>query len=149
MSTATLNDSLRKRKLLSGLREKLAEFKALAEEKNRLGNTYDVRKGEVLPELVEVDGYNGNGVLFEFEGREYAAIASKPAPEKFWDEAKLTEYLKDKGLYGKATTSVLDPLKLESLMASGQLDRAELAKLQIEKEKSPSVRFINPKPESQ
>jgi hypothetical protein len=133
---------------LNALRVKLANAKAAAEQKRQAENIYKEVAGDAMPDLLLVDGKNGSGVRFEYEGKEYAAIVCQPDSQWHWDPAPLVEYLKSIGKFDDVSVTVLDPEKLESEMAAGNIDRKKMKKFQVEKPATPYVKFINPKPDS-
>lgn len=144
----TLTESVKTSRLLTGLRAKLVYVKAAAEAKRLSENTYKEQAANALADLLEVDGPNGSGVRFVYEDKEYAAFACQPSSEWTWDAAPLVEWLKDNGFFDRVSVTVVDPEKLESEMAVGNIKRSDLEKFQVEKERSPYVKFINPKPDS-
>lgn len=141
---------MRDSRLLAGLREQLADLKRLSVAASQA----EVQRKEVgavtLANLREVDGDNGPGVRFDYDGVELAAYAYQPDTRKVWDTENLVEFLKKKGLWTDAVTvATLDPQKLEIEMAAGHIKRSDLARFQIDdKPGTPYVKFMNPKPES-
>lgn len=137
------------RRLLGGLRRKLADLKRLSILKSQTEAQYKEFAAPALADLFETDGPNGNGVKFELDGVEYAAIACQPTPGKLWDAQPLIEWLKANGHWAKVSTEVLDPQKLQAEIAAGNIPEKRVAKFQIDEEpKKPYVKFINPKPDS-
>lgn len=138
-----------RQRLLGGLRRKLADVKRLSILKSQTATQYDEFAAPALLELLEVDGPNGNGVKFELDGVEHAAIACQADGGKFWDAEPLIEWLKANGHWAKVSMEVLDPQKLQAEIAAGNIPQKRVAKFQIEGEKKkPYVKFIKPKPES-
>jgi hypothetical protein len=144
----SVTDDIRASRLLTGLRDKLATAKR-ASENSAAAETYrkEVHK-DALVDLEELDGRNGSGVRFQHEDRELAAFVCQPEDELIWDAAALTEHLKKIGKYDAVCVTVIDPEKLESEMAAGNIKRASLKKFQIAKPRAAYLKFINPKPES-
>jgi hypothetical protein len=140
--------TVHKRRALEALRGRLAEYKRAALNKAQAEGYRAELAQRTLEEMAAVDGYNGNGVRFQYEGQELAAFACQPEPEKYWDPAKLVEHLKKTGVWDRVSTTVLDPQKLEAEIASGNIRRSSLDKFIVQKPKSPYVKFINPKPDS-
>ncbi|HWV46848.1 MAG TPA: hypothetical protein VN039_12660 [Nitrospira sp.] len=151
MSTHTDSRSMiDNRRLLSGLKRKLADLKRLSILKSQTESQYKEFSAPALSELVEADGFNGRGVRFELDGVEYAAIACQPTPGKLWNAEPLIEWLKKNGHWSNVSTEVLDPHKLQAEIAAGNIPQRSVAKFQIDEEpKKPYVKFINPKPDSQ
>lgn len=151
MSGKTLEDALRSRTsraLIDGLRAKLAELKAFSAQKATAESLHKKAAAEILPELKEIDGENGPGVRFEYEGREYAAFVCQPEPEQVWNAAPLVQWLKDNGHWDSVSVTVLDPQKLEAELAAGNINRGKLARFIVKKPRTPYVKFGNPKPDS-
>lgn len=144
----TISEGLRTNRLLSALKEKLPSVKAAAENKRHAENVYKEVATDALSDLVAVDGLNGDGVRFEYGDKEYAAFVCQPEPERIWDSAPLVEWLKDNGFWDSVSVTVVDPEKLESEMAAGNIKRSDLDGFQIEKQRSAYVKFINPRPGS-
>ena len=144
----SLTDDIRKVRVLDALREKLKLAKVASVNASQTESSRKEVHADAVKDLAEIDGKNGNGVRFDYYGTELAAFVCQPEPELIWDAAPLIEYLQKVGLYDKVSTVVLDPEKLESEMAAGNIKRATLKKFQIEKPRSPYLKFINPRPES-
>lgn len=141
-------EEINKSRLLATLREKLATAKqasvsAAAAEVYRK----EVHK-DAVTDLEVLDGKNGSGVRFTHEGRELAAYVCQPEDELIWDAAPLTEHLKKIGKYDAVSVVVIDPEKLESEIAAGNIKRASLKKFQVAKPRAAYLKFINPKPDS-
>ena len=142
-------ETLNKNRVLSKLREKLSGAKMLSVTASQAEVARKEAAAQALKDLIEVDGVNGNGVRFEFEGNELAAFACQPDPGKYWDGAPLIEWLKANGHWEKVRVTTLDPAKLEAELAAGNIKRDDIAKFQVTGEpKAPSVKWINPKPQS-
>lgn len=149
MTITSPAETVRKNRLLSALREKLAHAKSLSVVASQAEVSRKEASAMALEDLIEVDGLNGNGVRFEFEGKELAAFACQPDPGKFWDGAPLIEWLKANGYWKSVSVTTLDPAKLEAEIAAGNIKRVDVEKFQVTGEpKAPSVKWINPKPES-
>lgn len=132
------------------LREKLAVAKALSEAASQADVARKEASAMALSLLVDMDGINGNGVRFEHEGKELAAFACQPKSEKFWDGAPLIEWLKENNLWDLVSVTTLDPAKLEAEIAAGNIKREDVEKFQVTGDpKAVSVKWINPKPDSQ
>lgn len=144
----SVTDDIRASRLLFGLRDKLAAAKRASENQTEAENYRKEVHKDALTDLAEVDGKNGSGVRFSYEDRELAAFVCAPADELTWDAAALTEHLKKIGKYDAVSVTVIDPEKLESEMAAGNIKRATLKKFQVAKPRTPYLKFINPKPES-
>lgn len=141
---------IQRSRLLRELKESLLpNMKRASNEKKDAEAGYKDTASAVLPVIVEVNGINGTGVRFEYEGQEYAAYVCQPEPAKLWDAAPLIEYLKENGHWQKVSQRVLDPMMLEAQMAAGNIKREDLEKFQVSQEPGkPYVKWINPKPES-
>lgn len=144
----SVTDSVRNARVLNALRRKLEVLKAAAEDKRATEGVYKQASADALADLLTVEGPNGDGVRFMYQDKEYAAFACKPSSEWTWDAALLVEWLKENGVFDRVSVTVVDPEKLESEMAAGNIKRSDLDKFQVEKERSAYVKFINPRPES-
>lgn len=144
----SVTDSVRNARVLNALRRKLEVLKAAAEDKRATEGVYKQASADALADLLTVEGPNGDGVRFMYQDKEYAAFACKPQSEMIWDAAPLVEWLKENGVFDRVSVTVVDPEKLESEMAAGNIKRSDLDKFQVEKERSAYVKFINPRPES-
>lgn len=144
----SITDTLKTSRTLAAVKSKLVTLKAVAENKRAAEVAYKEAAADVFPDLLELDGTNGSGVRFEYEGAEFAGYVCAPVPERIWDPAPLVEYLKEKGYFDSVSVTVVDPEKLESEMAAGNIKREELDKFQIEKPRTPYLKIINPKPDS-
>lgn len=144
----SVTDDIRTSRLLAGLRDKLAAAKR-ASENSASAEVFrkEVHK-DAITDLTEVDGKNGNGVRFQYEDRELAAFVCAPEDELTWDAAALTAHLKKIGKYDDVCVTVIDPEKLESEMAAGNIRRSTLKRFQVAKPRTPYLKFINPKPDS-
>jgi len=142
-------ETMKNRRLLNGLRDKLFSAKAASEAKNMADTRYKEISADALGDLIAVDGLNGTGVRFEYGDKEVAAFACQPDAGKYWDAAPLIEWLTEHGYWAQVSTTQLDPIKLEAEIASGNIKRADVEKFQVTGEpKKPYVKFINPKPDS-
>lgn len=143
-------ETLRKNRILPTLRGRLAMAKALSEAASQAEVARKEASALALEGLIEVDGVNGNGVRFEHDGKELAAFACQPKSEKFWDGAPLIEWLKENNLWDQVSVTTLDPAKLEAELAAGNIKREDVEKFQLTGDpKAVSVKWINPKPDSQ
>lgn len=148
MNTAA--QKLFKDRSLSALRGSLAQAKALSEAASQAEVMRKEASAMALALLIDVDGVNGNGVRFEHDGKELAAFACQPKSEKFWDGAPLIEWLKEKNFWDSVSVTTLDPAKLEAELAAGNIKREDVEKFQVTGDpKAVSVKWINPKPDSQ
>lgn len=148
---AAATEEVKKQRMLNGLRDMLSSLKGLRIGEKQAAEASKEYAAQIKPLLEDVDGLNGGGVRFEFEGVEYAALVCQPDAGKIWDAAPLIEHLKQSpALWRKVSTTVLDPMKLEAEMAAGNINREELLKFQIpDKLKASYIKFVNAKPESQ
>lgn len=144
----SVTENIGKSRVLDRLRYMLATAKGAAEQKRTAENLYKEAAADVLSDLRELDGVNGSGVRFQWEDKEYAGYVCQPEDELVWDAAALTEYLKKIGRYDAVSVTVLDPEKLESELAAGNIRRASLEKFQVRKSSTPYLKFMNPKPDS-
>ena len=135
--------------VLDKLRAKLADLKAVSAVKSDAETQYKDLAADIIPELRELGGGdNGPGVRLEWGGKEWAAFVCQPEPEQTWDAAPLIEWLKENGHWATVSTTVLDPQKLETEMAAGNIDRRKLAKFIVKTPRKPYVKWGNPKPDS-
>lgn len=144
----SVTDDIRTSRILAVLRDKLAAAKRASENQASAENYRKEVHKDALKDLEELDGRNGSGVRFEYGDRELAAYVCAPEDELTWDAAALTDHLKKIGKYDDVCVTVIDPEKLESEMAAGNIKRATLKKFQVAKPRTPYLKFINPKPES-
>lgn len=144
----SITEEINKSRTLERLRYMLSTAKGAAENKRKAESLYKEAAADALSDLEVLDGKNGSGVRFEWEDKEYAAIVCAPEDELVWDAARLTEHLKNIGKYEDVCVTVIDPEKLESEIAAGNIKRATLKKFQVAKPRTPYLKFINPKPDS-
>lgn len=144
----TIAENVRNSRTLNLLRYKLETVKGTAENKRKAETLYKEAAADALADLLTLDGPNGDGIRFNYEDKEYAAFACQPSSEWTWDAAPLVEWLKENGFFDRVSVTVVDPEKLESEMAAGNINREYLEKFMVEKERSAYVKFINPRPES-
>jgi hypothetical protein len=152
MVATDIAESIKASRTIEALRGTLRTLYMATLAKKDAQAMYDEIATGVKQDLAAVDGENGDGVRFvDHTGAERAAILSKPKDEISWDVAKTAQKLRERGLWDKCSTRVLDPNKLASEIAAGTVafTEDELSELQvITKSISPSVRFVNSKPDS-
>lgn len=144
----SVTNDIRNSRVLDRLRYKLQTAKGAAEHKRKSENLYKEASADALSDLRELDGANGPGVRFEWEGKEYAGYVCQPEDALIWDAARLTEHLMKIGKYEVVSVTVIDPEKLESEIAAGNIKRDSLKKFQIASPRTSYLKFINPKPDS-
>lgn len=151
MTTTDVMESIRKDRLLDALRSKLATLKLAAAAKKTAEQNYQEVSANVKANLLEVSGHNGTPVRFWLDGEEHAAILSKPKPELSWNLEKLVPWLQENGFWDRVTTQVVDPLKLASEMAAGNIKLTPELEAEFQytsKDVAASVKWVNPTPES-
>jgi hypothetical protein len=150
MSNDDVLTSIRNERNLEKLRVWLASLESAADHKHEADRQYQDVAAMVKPLLAAVDGENGTGVRFWNGDEEKAAILSKPREELSWDLEKLVPALRALKAFERVSVRVVDPAKLASELASGNLTLPEpLRHYQyVIKDVSPSVRFVNVRPES-
>lgn len=136
-------------RVLSSLRDHLYQLKVIADQKRASEQLYKEQASVTKGELLEIDGENGSGVRFEYEGKEYAAIVCQPGTPKIWDLENLVPWLKKNGHWDKVKTTILDPEKLAAEISMGNISATETEKFQLDGTTPTAyVKFVNPKPDS-
>lgn len=142
-------ETIQKSRMLNSVRDHLNQLKMIADQKRGAEALYKEQASVVLTELAELDGENGPGVRFEYEGNEYAARVCQPDTPKIWDLENLIPWLKQNGYWDKVKTTVLDPNKLAAEISVGNISATDTEKFQLDAKKPTAyVKFINPTPES-
>lgn len=151
MTTTDVMESIRKDRLLDSLRSRLATLKLASAAKKVAEQNYQEVSANVKAALREVSGTNGTPVRFWLDGEELAAILSKPKPEMSWNLELLVPHLREIGKFDVVSTQVIDPHKLASEIAAGNIvftPEQEAYFQYISKDVAASVKWVNPTPDS-
>lgn len=142
-------DLIRKNRVLESLRDHLHQLKGIADQKKAAELHYKEHASVTREELREIDGENGTGVRFEYDGKECAAIVCQANTPKIWDLENLIPWLKENGHWDKVKSTVLDANKLAAEISVGNISATETEKFQMDGTKPTAyVKFVNPKPDS-
>lgn len=134
---------------LDNVREALTSLKGLRVLKKTTEESEKQVQENTIKALEDFDK-QGVGVRFTtYDGEELAGFVQKNEPSVYWDQEKLIEYLKKKGLWNSCSVRVFDQTRFEALVQNGQIPAKEIAGFKVVgKTPTPFIRFGKPKKES-
>jgi hypothetical protein len=145
----SLSEEVKKKRALDDAREQVQSLKGLSVDAKSAEDNRKLYSSAIIPGLIELLGVNGQSIRFEFDGKELAAKVSQGDPGQKWDTAPLIEWLKERKLWNKASSQVLDGDKLHALLALGDIKKADVEQFMLPIEAAkPSVKWVNPDAES-